>query len=433
MKKKILLLIISVVTMVLLAACTNNEPMNEENMDQNDMDHEIMEEQEHQNHGENTSSNEVDRDQYAKAPTHFNSKAPDNLITLNTKNITRLDSDDPFEMAVLVAQTIFPSTHEENQPGTVILVPVNSWQIGLASANLIHHPNNGPILFITEEEIPALTKNELDRLNPIGNAEGTQVMVMGDVSDSILSQLDDYQVETIQGNDIAEFAASVDDKFAQVVGGNYPESVIVVSSEEDAKLYSLVAANWIAHMNEPILYVTKDDIPEATIEALSKRENANIYLLGPENILSSEVEQELSEYGKVTRIAGDDPVTTSISFASYKDQDTNFGWGLTDPGHGVSFISTETPNLAIAGAPFSHLGKHAPIIWLENGNIHEPLYQFLATIKPTFADDPTHGSYNHGFILGTLNNVSYQTQGILDDKLEIVSASGEGHGGHGGH
>lgn len=433
MKNKLLLLIISVATIMFLAACTNNEPMNHDNMDQNDMDHENMEEQEHQNHGENTSSNEVDRKQFTKAPAYFNSKAPDNLLTLNTKNITRLDSDDPIEMAVLVSQTIFPSTHEENQPGTVILVPVNNWQIGLASANLIHHPNNGPILFITEEEIPSLTKNELDRLNPIGNAEGTQVMVMGNVSNSILSQLEDYQVETIQGNDIAKFAASVDEKFAQVVGGNYPESVIVVSSEEEAKLYSLVAANWIAHMNEPILYVSKDDIPEATVEALMKRENANIYLLGPEDILSSNVEQMLAEYGKVTRIAGEDPVTTSISFASYKDQDTNFGWGLTDPGHGVSFISTETPDLAIAGAPFSHLGKHAPIIWLENGNIDESLYQFLATIKPTFTDDPTQGSYNHGFILGTLNNVSYQTQGILDDKLEIVSASGEGHGGHGGH
>ncbi|MED4017534.1 cell wall-binding repeat-containing protein [Sutcliffiella cohnii] len=407
--------------------------MNHDNMDQNDMDHEIMEEQDHQNHGENTSSKEVNRDQFAKAPAHFNSTASDNLLNLNTKNITRLDSNDPFEMAVLVSQTIFPSTHEENQPGTVILVPLDNWQMGLASANLIHHPNNGPILFITEDEIPSLTKNEIDRLNPIGNAEGTQVMVMGDVNDSILSVLENYKVETIQESDVAKFAASVDEKFAQVVGGNYPESVIVVSSEEEAKLYSLVAANWIAHMNEPILYVTKDDIPEATIEALSKRENAKIYLLGPERILSSEVEQELSEYGKVTRIAGDDAVTTSISFASFKDQVTNFGWGLTDPGHGVSFISTETPNLAIAGAPFSHLGKHAPIIWLENGKIDEALYQFLATIKPTFTDDPTQGSYNHGFVLGTLNNVSYQTQGILDEKLEIVSESGEGHGGHGGH
>lgn len=433
MKKKFFLLIVSVTAILLLAACTNNEPMNHGNMDKNDMDHENMEEQEHQGHGEDTSFNDIDRDRFAQAPTNFNTNASENLLSLNTKNITRLNTNDPIEAAVLASQTIFPSTHEENQPGTVILVPVNEWQLGLASANLIHHPNNGPILFISENEIPALTKNELARLNPIGNAEGTQVMVMGDVSESVLSELDDYQVETIQGSDYAKFAASVDEKFAQVVGGNYPESVIVVSSDEEAKLFSLVAANWIAHMNESILYVSKNDIPEATVEALTKRDNANIYLLGPESILSSELEQKLSEFGKVTRIAGENPVTTSISFAAFKDKETSFGWGLTEPGHGVSFISTETPILAIAGAPFSHLGKHAPVIWLDGGEVEESLYQFLATIKPTFTDDPTQGSYNHGFILGTLNDVSYQTQGILDEKLEIVSASGDGHGDHGGH
>jgi hypothetical protein len=54
--------------------------------------------------------------------------------------------------------------------------------------------------------------------------------------------------------------------------------------------------------------------------------------------------------------------------------------------------------------------------------------QFLARLKPIFTDDPTVGPYNHGFLSGTVNSLSYQTQGIIDEKLEIISATGKGHG-----
>ena len=35
--------------------------------------------------------------------------------------------------------------------------------------------------------------------------------------------------------------------------------------------------------------------------------------------------------------------------------------GVHKTGHGVSFVSSKTPDLAVAGAPFSHMGKHAPL------------------------------------------------------------------------
>lgn len=54
----------------------------------------------------------------------------------------------------------------------------------------------------------------------------------------------------------------------------------------------------------------------------------------------------------------------------------------------ISNISSKTPELAIAASPFSHRGKRAPLIWLENGQVTEPIYNFLAVIKPTFKNDP---------------------------------------------
>lgn len=199
----------------------------------------------------------------------------------------------------------------------------------------------------------------------------------------------------------------------------YPNSVIIGSSEEEGRLYTTPAVNWISHMPEPLLYTEKNKVPEAPIEALKMRKDkANIYLLGPEKIVSKEVEKELSKYGKVTCISGETPVENSIAFAKFKDEQTKFGCGFTKP------------DLAVVGAPFSHMGKHAPVVLLEEGKASQPVYDFLVTIQPKFKDDPTLGPYNHGFLLGSTSDISFETQGILDERLEVVQESGQGHGGH---
>lgn len=351
-------------------------------------------------------------------------------VYLNTKNVTRLNADDPIEAAVLVSKTIWPATHKENRPGTVILAPVENWQISLASANLIHHPNNGPILFMKDGAIPQTTMKEIERLHVLGNSDGVEIMIMGDVEQSVLDQLNDYEVEQVETSEPSEFARQVDRVYADV-SGEIPNGVIIVSSEEEAKLYSLIAANWIAHMPEPVLYVKKDEIPEATKEALELRDKkANIYILGPNSIISDDIEKELKDYGSVERIAGDNPVETSIAFAQFKDKKTKFGWGVDEPGHGFEFLSTETPEIAIAGAPFAHLGKHAPMIWLDGGKITDSIHEYLLELQPKFTDDPSEGPYNHAYLIGSEEFISFEDQGMLDLMLEISPENGGGHGGH---
>ncbi|MBC6973790.1 cell wall-binding repeat-containing protein [Bacillus sp. Xin] len=378
----------------------------------------------------NENQKDMKMNDAAMAPKEMNDGASNDVLTTSLKNVTRLNTNDPVQMAVLTSQMIWPATHKENQPGAVILVSANQWQLGIASADLIHHPNNGPILFTNKESIPEATLKEIKRLNPLGTKDGTQIMVMGDVESSILDQLKEYKVKQIKETDPAAFAKDVDKEYADITG-KYPESVIIGSSEEEGRLYTTPAVNWISHMPEPLLYVGRDKVSEATIEALKARKGkANIYILGPEKVISKEVEKQLSEHGKVTRISGESPTENSIAFTKFKDEKTKFGWGFKKPGHGVSFVSTETPDLAIAGAPFSHMGKHAPVLLLDKGQVSQPVYDLLATIQPKFKDDPTLGPYNHGFLLGNTENISFETQGILDERLEIVQENGGGHGGH---
>jgi hypothetical protein len=360
-------------------------------------------------------------------PQQVNDQASENLLTLNTKNITRLNSDDPIELSILTSQTIWPATHPENQPGALILAPVDEWQLALASLNLVHHPNDGPLLFTEAGVIPERVLTEIERLQPKGNDEGTQVIVMGELKGEELAKLGSYETVQVSTTDPAEFAYEIDQMFSDLAA-DVPNEVIIGSLEDEAMLYSLVAGGWISHMNEPILFMENDSIPQATKDALEKRNGyAHMYVVAPESIIGEEMIEQLREYGDVTRIAGETPTEMSIEFAKFKDVTTDFGWGVNKPGHGIVIASTKMPMLAVTAAPFAHLGKHAPTVWLAEGELNTPMYEFLARLKPSFEIEPQEGPYNHGYLLGSTDSISFITQGIIDEKLEIVPASGAGH------
>ncbi|WP_227935977.1 cell wall-binding repeat-containing protein [Alkalihalobacillus deserti] len=434
------LLISFLVLSLVLTACSPEDSDNTEEVHHGNgegMDHGDGKDGE-DHHGE-YESGEVEMDKQenrvhleqiaATPPESLNENATIGLSVTNTKNVTRLNEDDPVALSIQASQTVWPATHETNQPGTIILAPLNQWQYALASLTLVHHPNDGPMLY-WEKEISDDVLTELSRLQPKGNNEGVQVLVLGDIDDKELNKLDDYNVEQIKGENPADFAKKVEERFSETISGIQP-NVIIGSSEENAKEYTITVANWITHMNESLLYVNNEGIPQETIDALKSRDDGvTIYIIGPEEVISEDVADELETYGTVHRIEGKDPVAQSIEFASFKDAETGFGWGITNPGHGFVFSSTGTPELAIAAAPFAHLGKHAPLIWLDEGEVTSELYEYMASVKPAFIEEPTEGPYNHGYVVGSFNHVSFATQGILDEKMEIVSLGGDDHGGH---
>ena len=90
----------------------------------------------------------------------------------------------------------------------------------------------------------------------------------------------------------------MDKEYADITG-SYPNSVIIGSSEEEGRLYTTPAVNWISHMPEPLLYTEKNKVPEATIEALKiRKDKANIYLLWIRKNHFKRSRKELSKYGK---------------------------------------------------------------------------------------------------------------------------------------
>lgn len=357
----------------------------------------------------------------------------DQLPWVATKNTTRINTSDPVQAAVLVSQTLWTAQTKNNRPSSVVLTDVSNWQIAAASTDLIHHPSNGPVLFITKDGVPEATLAELKRLNPLGaeGNNGVQVVLVGPVATNVEEQLKqlDLKVDTIEGDEPAAVAEAIDTYYAKA-SGELPESVIIGSM--DSPEYTLPAVNWIAHMPEPLLYVSKNEIPDPTSEALKKRGGtAAIYLLGPESIISADVEEQLQAFGTVTRISGKDAYENAIAFATFKDSSNGFGWGISTPGHNLSLLTTDSTMLAIAAAPFSHLGKHAPLIFTEKDGLPDSVMEYMMTLQPKFQDSPAEGPYNHAWLTGASSSITEGTQSEIDDMLEISPASGSNpHSGH---
>ena len=299
-----------------------------------------------------------------------------NTYTIVTKNTSRILGNNAEGISLATACMIWPATETGNRPKAVLIAPSESWQIQLAAVNLIHHPSDGPLLISSKENISPAVLSELSRLNPQGSIDGIQVITVG-MSDNAGTQLRDlgYKIYEIKGDNPNKLAEDIDGYYSSI-SGELPNSVIVASSEQIE--YTLPAGNWIAHMPEPLLYVTKDTISPETENALNKRKgNANIYLLGPTSVVSKNIETELKKYGKVTRIAGDTPYSNAIAFTKFKDKATDFGWGITMPGHGLLLVSSSQAKECISAAAFSHRGKHAPLLLTDSAKAPSELLDFL--------------------------------------------------------
>ncbi len=348
-----------------------------------------------------------------------------------TKNTTRINTSDPAAASVLVSQTLWTGYGQDNRPNGAVLVQAGDWPVAAASASLIHFPMNGPVLFTEPGSLSEKTAAELKRLAGIARDSKSFTVVLAGKWDAALVDQVKKEVPsktvTLEAESPAGFAKAVDIYYSKE-SGQRPENVLIGSL--DSPSYTVPAVNWIAHMAAPLLYTGKDKLPAETVEALKLRNGtARIYLLGPEAVISSTVEKELRAFGQVVRIGADskNSAAFSVAFASFRDDAGGFGWDLNSAGRNVSVVPDEAYDLAVAAAPFSHLGKHAPMLWSQSGRLPTETADLLHSIKPVYKTTPAAGPFNHAWLTGSEDALSRTIQEQVDDLLEIVSASGGEH------
>jgi hypothetical protein len=147
--------------------------------------------------------------------------------------------------------------------------------------------------------------------------------------------------------------------------------------------------------------------------AQAARRQARIYLFGGPDQISTKVASQLYQCGEVIRVSNDDPVAfnapppdspeaTAIAFAKMWDPAGMFGWKMTGPGHGFTLVNINDWQGAIASAPLSHLGFHAPLLVTSNAtSLPSDLDSYFTMVSPSFLNTPADGPYNMTYVLGS--------------------------------
>lgn len=332
-----------------------------------------------------------------------------------TKNTIRVAGADPVADAAAVSRAVFSAGSDASRPQAVVLADRRDWRAVIAASVLMARPLRAPMLLADgPKDVPAATADALRALKPTGSAAAgnAEVLRIGAVPTP-----SGFQTTDVRGTTPAALARAVD-AFASAASGVTTDRVMVVS--DAAPAFALPAAGLAAKSGVPVLYVSRTTVPKDTLEAIRSHANPTIYVMGPSSVISPKVTKQLRAVGKIKRVGGPTPVTNAIAVAQYLDG--SFGWGVTDPGHGLVFARADVdPATAGAVAPLSASGTYGPLLLNTSADtLDPPLATYLKRIQPGYEKDPVRGVYNRGWIIGDATSLSVTLQSAIDDILEII-------------
>ncbi|MDX6569921.1 MAG: hypothetical protein QOH15_2499 [Gaiellales bacterium] len=368
-------------------------------------------------------------------------EAPTLSPTIATKTTTRLYGADPFEEAISITQHIWPAALPEtapnlvaDRPRAVTLLTPDDPLTAITATPIIHFPDDAPVLYVTSSGVPDITLNEIKRLGPSGIARYNNVqafLVGAAANNGVESQLKAIGVKyvTVTAGSVPDLANKVDQLYGSIQNPDTGVPVMdngmanVVIGSTDAYQYLLPATHWVAHMATGLFWVTKTSVPQATIDALKRRNGqARIYLFGGPDQISSSVASKLAQYGSVIRVTNDDnvaynapptdtPEDTAIAFSKMWDSAGEMGWKITGPGHGFTLVNINDWPAAVASAPLSHLGFHAPLLFTNSATtLPTNVDAYFKSVEPTFLTTPADGPYNMTYTIGSWGKISWSEE-----------------------
>ena len=375
---------------------------------------------------------------------------PTLVPTIGTKTTQRLYGANPFEEAVSITQHIWPAAVPENVPTENNNDPDRPWALTLLTPDdpltaitavpLIHFPDDAPILYVTKDGIPQVTMNEIKRLGDTGISRYNNVdvfLVGASANSAVESQLKTMGLKYVEvtASNVPELADKVDQLYGSIENpdtgvpnmGNGSYNVMIGSTDGTDYRYLLPATHWVAHMASGLLWVSKDSVPQPTIDALKRRDGqARIYLFGGPDQISGAVAKQLAQYGTIIRVTNNDivafnanpvdnPIDTAIAFAKMWDPMGMVGWKITGPGHGFTLVNVNDWQAAVASAPLSHLGFHAPLLFTDSATqLPAADDGYLSSVAPTYLTTPADGPYNMTYVIGSWSQIGWPQQAHVD-------------------
>ena len=334
-----------------------------------------------------------------------------------TRNTIRVGGSDATSDAAGVAGALYPATGDSDRPTAIVLVDQNDWATAIAAAVLVGRPIGAPILLSDGGDLPAVSQDVLDHLKPKGSdlSKDAQVIRVG----PDVARPDGYKTALIEGSNPFERAAAIDRFFSAARGK--PSNDVVLYSADDAE-FAMPAAAWAARSGDSVLPVHQNRIPAPVVKALREHSKPNVFVLGPEKVISKKVLAQLDKQKlarDVQRIAGPNAVENAIAFARYEKGD--FGWGVVVPGYNFAVASTSRPADAAAAAALATRGVFAPLLLSDDaGKLPSKLEEYFLSVQPGYEEDPSQAVYNRAWILGDDKAISVDQQAQLDQLTELI-------------
>ena len=334
-----------------------------------------------------------------------------------TRNTIRVGGSDTVADAAGVAGALYPATGESDRPTAIVLVDKDDWATAISASVLVGRPIGAPILLTDGGDLPAVTKDVLDRLQPKGSdlSKDAQVIRVG----PDVARPDGYKTALIEGDTPFERAAAIDRFFSAAQAK--PSNDVVLFSADSAE-FAMPAAAWAARSGDSALPVSRNSIPAPIVKALREHRRPNVFVLGPESAISKRVLDQLEKRKlarDVKRIEGPNPVENAIAFARYEKGD--FGWGVVVPGYNFTLASTTRPSDAAAAAALATRGVFAPLVLSDDAaRLPAKLEEYFLSVQPGYEDDPSQAVYNRAWILGDDKAISVDQQAQLDQLTELI-------------
>jgi hypothetical protein len=351
--------------------------------------------------------------------------AAQGAVSVATRNTTRLGGADAAADAAGIARAVYPGLTPATRPQAVVLVNERDWLAALVASVLSSAPSGAPILYSEGETLPAVSRETLEAMQPLGapTLGGAQVIEVG-----TSAAVPDHELtRPLRVGTPAVTAAAVERLLATLDHGSVPHQVIVLAADT-APALAMPAAGLSAESGAPILLVTRSRVPDATATVLTDLHQPSIYVIDAPAV-GRHTLSELRHFGPVKSIRSpaaptvdDEAVRSAIEVARFTDG--TFGWGVKEPGHGLVFANVARPLDAPAAAPLSATGDYGPLLLLASAaQIPPALAIYLSDIQPAYSSapqfQPVRGAYNHGWLVGDERAISAVTQAEIDSVLEI--------------
>ncbi|NJY61960.1 hypothetical protein HC174_04205 [Salinimicrobium sp. CDJ15-81-2] len=352
-----------------------------------------------------------------------------------TAYTVRIPGSNPEEQAILLTQTVYPATREDNAVGAIILVPQDEHIAFTAMHRITHMPVNAPMLFLSEDNtISEQTLREMKRLKPDGvfQDERTDVYAVNVPAKEVerIEEILGYRVRTFFEEDPIKLASLLD-MWQAAMKADHPDEVVISAIDHPQGIeHGIGAMGWNAHMGKGFAWVYRDSIPQATIDILKRRYGdfgAFMYLTGGPDVISDKVAKELGRYGLVRRISGKNVFASNTTNAGYKDFGRNWGWwwdwiprswgwGIAQAGHNYIIGNPDDMLYMIPAAVLGHMGKHGPILLVKPDSVPKATADYLKMVKP-FKTGPQETILNFAWIIGDTTSISMATQQSIDRLL----------------